>query len=101
MLNLVLNENSKNFFEVNKANLFLEGFTATPKLLLLGGSEIDIRELYQKMKLDLVAEKEKVIEQRSILKQMSQNITNMKDDISELDQQLSLQKGEIEKKGNY
>ena len=98
MLNLAFKENLESFFQVNKANLYIEGFEVSPKLLFLGGSEIDVRELYHKMRSDLVTEKSKVLEQREILKEMTENIFQMKSSITKLDSDISKQKTAVKDK---
>jgi PAS domain S-box-containing protein len=46
MINFVDKENAALEFEVNKANILLEELNILPKLLLIGGTEIDISELF-------------------------------------------------------
>jgi hypothetical protein len=46
MLNILYNQVTQSVsFEINKANLIIENFTINPELLLLGGSEVDIRNI--------------------------------------------------------
>lgn len=63
MLNLFYNkELEKVEFEINKANILIENLTIEPELLLLGGKELDIRELYQETRNSL-EETKKVLEE--------------------------------------
>lgn len=47
MINFLPMVENKIQFEVNKANIINEGMTVLPDLLLLGGSEVDVAELYR------------------------------------------------------
>jgi len=52
MINLVFNQDTSAFsFEVNKSNIIFEQLKMSAELLLLGGSEIDIAELYRATEL--------------------------------------------------
>ncbi len=51
MLNFLYEKNQQTIsFEMNKANLIIENLTFKPDILLLGGKEIDIRDLYENTK---------------------------------------------------
>ncbi len=79
MLNLILDaENSRMTFEINRANAMLEGFTIKPELLLLGGSEIDVRELYRKMRDDLIAQDENVRKKQLKLEVLGAKVDSMR-----------------------
>ena len=47
-------------FEVNNKNIDDAGFHISPKLLLLGGTELDVRQLYKETEKSLLSEREKV-----------------------------------------
>jgi signal transduction histidine kinase/ActR/RegA family two-component response regulator len=54
MLNLVADPSrSRIKFEVNRANALVEGFAVSPELLLLGGTEIDVRAVYRDLRDDM------------------------------------------------
>ncbi|MGL1936553.1 MAG: YfiR/HmsC family protein [Fibrobacterales bacterium] len=103
MLNLMYNTNKEVYsFQVNRANLILEGFTIDPNLLLLGGTEVDVRELFVKMRSDLGIEKEKVRSQAQILRELENEIdkanTVVKDfnkRVQDYDRRIKNQKTEI------
>jgi PAS domain S-box-containing protein len=68
MLNLIEDQSTTSLhFELNRANMIIENFTINPELLLLGGTEIDVRELYREMRSSLVSEQQKVKEQKELL----------------------------------
>ncbi len=51
MLNFLYEKNQQTIsFEMNKANLIVENLAFKPDILLLGGKEIDIRDLYENTK---------------------------------------------------
>lgn len=66
MLNLL--SNNKITFEVNKANIVLQNLSYDPEILLIGGTEIDVRELYNSMRKLLQAEHERVNRQNDTIK---------------------------------
>jgi len=52
MINLVFNQaTSAISFEVNKSNIIFENLTVSPELLLLGGTELDVAQLYRETEL--------------------------------------------------
>ncbi len=57
MINFIYPQNKKISFEVNKKTIIDQEITIIPKLLLLGGSEINVRELYKEKEAELNAEK--------------------------------------------
>jgi len=68
MLNLLyIKEEQTISFEVNKANLIIENLQYKPELLLLGGKEVDIRELYEKTKILLENSKDELDESKTEL----------------------------------
>jgi PAS domain S-box-containing protein len=75
MLNLLYNSNSKTVsFEINKANLVIENFIIGPELLFLGGTEIDVREIYRQMQQRLAEEKGKMQLQNELIFQQERRI---------------------------
>ncbi len=82
-------------FQVNRANLILEGFTIDPKLLLLGGSEVDLRELFVKMRTDLDVEKEKVLSQAKVLNELQYKIQDANNEVHEYNKRIKTQLEEI------
>ena len=61
MLNILYNELEKKIsFEINKANIIIENFIIDPELLLLGGKDVDLRELFREMRQELENEKKEV-----------------------------------------
>jgi PAS domain S-box-containing protein len=77
MVNFIYNENSKITFEINSKNLEDNRFKISPKLIILGGSEIDVRKLYLETEKSLINEKEKVEVFEKELTQKKQEIGNM------------------------
>lgn len=78
MLNIFLNpKEDKINFEINKANIIIENFSFDPELLLTGGKEVDIRELYREMKLGLVKEKQEVEQQKKIIKKQTEELATL------------------------
>ena len=79
MINILYNQTEKKVsFEVNKANLILEDFTINPELLLTGGKEIDIRELYREMKQELEKEKKEIDRYKQVIKEQTNELANLR-----------------------
>lgn len=53
MINLYDTQTGELRFEVNRANMYAHQLTMDPEILLLGGNEIDIAELYRKSQREL------------------------------------------------
>jgi len=79
MLNILYNyEKRKVSFEINKANLIIENFTFNPELLLLGGKEIDIRELYRETKHELNNKKHEVNQYIHVIEEQTQELQTLR-----------------------
>lgn len=109
MINFIYNDNSKIQFEINSKNIDDARLKTSPKLVLLGGSEIDVRKLYLETEKSLKTVKEKAesfekeltIRKKETqimstqLVQLFQEIQNNKKEIDTLQQKISRQKSEL------
>ncbi|MGL1887475.1 MAG: YfiR/HmsC family protein [Reichenbachiella sp.] len=108
MLNILSNQqNNSVSFEANKANIILEDLSFDTDILLLGGTAIDIRELYREIKVQFEREKRELAQQKEIgdlqaleikeqqttmeqqadeLHKQSDKINSLADEISQMDQ---------------
>ena len=77
MINFIYNENSKIQFEINTRNIEDAKLKTSPKLILLGGSEIDVRKLYLETEKSLLSEKEKAEAYEKELRQKKSEISTM------------------------
>jgi len=79
MLNIFYNEiNSNVSFQINKANIIIENLTINPELLLIGGEEVDIRELYHDMRRQLEKKKDEIENQKITIANKSAEIQNLR-----------------------
>ncbi|MFC2115784.1 YfiR/HmsC family protein [Bacteroidota bacterium] len=83
MINFLPLVENKIQFEINKANIINERLNILPELLLLGGTEIDVAELYR--------ESQKAMQ--DVLKQVSQ----LYDSLRRQSEEIQIRKTEIEK----
>ncbi|MCD4795202.1 MAG: YfiR/HmsC family protein [Bacteroidales bacterium] len=60
MINFIYSAEKTIDFEINKKKISEQNLKILPKLLLLGGTEIDVKELYKEQEIELEEEKEKV-----------------------------------------
>ena len=74
MLNFLTNRDKTITFEVNKKTILDQDLKIKPKLLLLGGKEIDIRELYKKQEKELDKEKKYVEQQKKEIEKLNKSI---------------------------
>jgi C4-dicarboxylate-specific signal transduction histidine kinase len=96
MINFISNNNGKVQFQINTRNLEGTEILNTSKLVLLGGSEIDVRKLYQETEQSLVLEKEKSSLYQKDLEQKKEEIHKAKAELDDLNQQLIEQQAKIE-----
>ncbi len=75
MVNFIQQGNGKIQFEINSQNLREANLEVSPKLLLLGGTELDIRELYNVTEKSLSTEREKSEEYERELESKKQEIS--------------------------
>ena len=60
----------------------------SPKLLFLGGTEVDVRELYHQMQEDLIQEKEQVVLQKAILEDIGRKAKVLENNIARKEKQI-------------
>jgi len=82
-------------FEINTKTISDQNLKILPKLLLLGGSEIDVKELYTKQEIILKKEKEKVEALKNELERQKKLIKNLNSEIKQKLVELKKQKNEI------
>jgi PAS domain S-box-containing protein len=102
MLNFVYFSDSTIRFEINSKNIEEAGLISSPKLILLGGSEIDVRKLYLETEKTLVDEKEKsvviekeLIEKKNQLAEMNGNLGRLQKEIESIRQEVAGQKATL------
>ncbi len=93
MINFLPIEGKKVDFAVNKANIYYENLTVLPELLLLGGTEVDIAELYKESQRSLQELTDRV-------DFLSQKLEDQSNEIAKRNQTISNQKDEIAKQKN-
>lgn len=74
MINL-LSQGNKMRFEVNKSNIINQGLLPLPELILNGGSEIDVAELYRQGQNSLVKLQKNLNQREKTLQQLEKKIT--------------------------
>ncbi|RPH32816.1 MAG: DUF4154 domain-containing protein [Bacteroidales bacterium] len=99
MINFIYSDTERNkiSFELNKENIEINhDLTIQPKLLLLGGSRLDVAKLYQKQEERLKDEQVKVENQRRILESQDKEIEKQKRDIVSQNEDIKRQQYEID-----
>lgn len=102
MINFIYNENSKIQFEINSRNLEESNLKSSPKLILLGGNEIDVRNLYIETEKSLKTEKQKVetfekelIQKQEEIRQINSKLELLYTEINKLQDNIQIQKGKL------
>lgn len=91
MINIDYSESHSTFsFVINKTNITIAGLNAMPSLLLAGGEEVDVRQLYKSTKEQLEKEQAKADQQKKMIE------TQLKK-IASLDEQLERQASMLNK----
>ncbi|BDX37671.1 hypothetical protein CYCD_10260 [Tenuifilaceae bacterium CYCD] len=89
MINIIFNKDKKTFsFEINKENLDANGFIVNSKILLLGGSYVDIKELYLQTSELLHKETERINQYKAELDRISKEKEEYQSEINELNKKI-------------
>ncbi len=89
MINLLVQNSTRMGFEMNKSNVLIQGLKPLPELILLGGTEIDVAELYRQGQASLVAMQKKFVEREQALDKLSKKIDQQEDKNQQLQTSIS------------
>ncbi len=95
MINFIYGDDTKISFELNSKTVEEQGITILPDLMLKGGTELDVRELYKLKEEELKIEQEKVREGQLLIKQQTAEIEIKKEEIEKQKENIAKQKEEI------
>ena len=98
MINLTSLSGDRIGFEVNRPNIVYEGIELSPDILLLGGTELDVAELYREMEDSLQKTRETVMAQQTELGRQRDEIETRGREIENQKLRLAKQNGEINEK---
>jgi len=85
-------------FELNKRNIVEQNLAVMPKLLLLGGTEIDVRELYKAQERELIVEREKGEQREKEIQRQKEEIRAQNLKIDEQKKEIGFLQSGIEEK---
>jgi len=97
MINFLSLVEQRKWFEINRNNIEKEKITILPKLLAYGGTEADLRRMYQESEKELNDVKQKVLLQKTELDSLKDIIDLKKTEISLLEKNIDDQKTELDK----
>lgn len=101
MINLYKTPQDQIVFEINKANVINQGLTVDPEILLAGGTEIDVANLYRKSQYNLREQQKNIERLTDSLFSLNQNIKTtlelLQNQSSEIAKQKDLLKEQKEK----
>ena len=95
MLNFIYLSDKKISFELNSKTVEEQGLTILPDLMLKGGTELDVRELYKLKEEELKKEQAKVQQGQLLIKQQTAEINIKKKEIEKQKADIVKQKNEI------
>lgn len=95
MINFLSITNNALSFEMNRSNIVFEKLVIDPNLLLLGGTEIDVAELFRASELALQQIKLDLFEREKQLKKTSRTLAKEQQQIEQQKQQMKTFQAEI------
>lgn len=81
MLNFLAKGDNRIHFELNEENINSQGLTVLPNMLLLGGTEIDVRKLYEESQETIQSKEQQLAEQQKQLNKLQNNVKLITDEI--------------------
>lgn len=81
MINFTYPKSDKISFEVNKNNIIFEGLKVSNDVMLYGGTEIEVADLYNQMEAALVLVKKKLRQQEAVLFEQQKTIAKQSEQI--------------------
>jgi signal transduction histidine kinase/DNA-binding response OmpR family regulator len=96
MLNLYKSKDKTVRFEVNRTNIVFEGLGLDKEILLLGGTELDVAELFRESEFSLQAIKAELIEKESILGKAKADLDHIRAKLEQDRQLIAGQQHQIE-----
>jgi signal transduction histidine kinase/DNA-binding response OmpR family regulator len=97
MLNIVRKDNRISF-EVNRSNIIFERLAINKDILLLGGSELEVAELFRETEHTLKQVKENLLQQQILLVEKNQQLQAQTEKYQRQQQQLIAQTQELQNK---
>src|SRR6266542_3411448 len=88
MINFVYSEKDKVQFQINKPSIMQEKLKLAPKVLLKGGTELDIAELYYKMEGEVFNLKNTILQQQYTMNELNNKLEIQNKKITEREHQL-------------
>lgn len=93
MINLVDTPEGTISFEVNKSNIVFEHLSMSPDILLLGGTELDVAELFRETANELVSLRENIENDRAELATLRNQSKRESEKLADLERQFADQRG--------
>lgn len=81
MINFIYPEGGRISFEINKSNIVYERLKMSKNILLIGGTELDVAELYKEMESTLFGMKNRIAQQDAAISRQNAQIGAQKDEI--------------------
>lgn len=97
MINLLPTPDGRLRFEVNKSNLINHGLNPLPELILNGGTEIDVAQLYREGQASLIELQQQLQRREASLNRLSEHIEAQEKVNQRLEQQLTSLNESIQK----
>ena len=96
MINLLDIDMPGNQFEINRTNLEQANFLVSPKLLYYGGSQADLREIYQASEQELSQVQQTLEQQTALLKKQQEELEIKQQEIQVLIDEIAIQEEHLD-----
>lgn len=91
MINLYNSDDERLLFEVNKSNIINQNLTMDPEILLVGGTEIDIAELFRESQITLLGLEKSLQTAKLQIDSINMQIPKLQEKVIEKEQQIEEQ----------
>ncbi|WP_045860265.1 YfiR/HmsC family protein [Teredinibacter purpureus] len=90
MINLSTTPDNRIQFEINKANMLVQGLTVLPDIILNGGSEIDVAQLFKAGQASLIKVQQNLRDREAQLKQLETGVKTLRSENTSLNTNLKV-----------
>lgn len=101
MINFKFNDDNTLTFEINRANIVYEGISLSKEIVLLGGTELDVAEIYKETEQSLQASKKELAKNKQALENTLQELKHREALIKEQNAYIKLQETSIQEKEDH
>lgn len=95
MINFIYKDDDRIHFELNEKTISNHGLSVLPDMVLLGGTNLDVQELYKKSQSSLLSKQEQLEEQQKLMDKLQSDLKRIADEIERQRDLISSQTAEL------